>query len=172
MNRHAGIVIVGAVLALAGCGGSGRLGSPTATVTASVNRVDTARATLLRAVRTTIAENDHVSGVTLWTNRVPEVAVRSTGGPALRQLRVTAAQRRKQGVRIRTAAERRMIVSITLDPSYASAIAIVHAHERLVQYHGNTRLGHAIDLNERARIELRRIGQSNRFRVWTVSLIK
>jgi hypothetical protein len=162
------LVALGIVVVLAGCGGGGRAALSTATLTASV---DSSRATLLRAIRATIAANDRVSGLSLWTNIVPAAAVRSTGGPALSQLRAAAAQRRKQGVRIRTAAERRRIVSITLDPSYASAVAVVDARERLVPYRGNTRSGRAINLNERARIELRRVGRTSRFRVWKVSLI-
>jgi hypothetical protein len=168
----ASAVAVLAVLA-AGCGsGGGQAAQQSVNTHTTDATVTSARSDLIRSVRQAIVENDRVSGHVLWTNVVPAAASRSTGGPALSELRAAAATRRKQGIRIRTASEHRQIISIALDPSYARATAVVRARERLVPYRGTERLGRAINLDERATVHLRRVGSSNHFRVWSVAVGK
>ena len=173
MRTVAALLLVLSTSAASGCGSSGgHAAPPTVSTHAKDANGVTVRSDLIRAVRQAIVENDHVSGIVLWTNVVPATATHSTGGPALTELRTSAATRRKQGIRIRTASEQRQITSISLDPSYARATAVVHARERLVPYRGTKRLGRAINLDERATVHLRRVGGSIRFRVWSVSVGK
>jgi hypothetical protein len=108
----------------------------------------------------------------LWSNRVPGHPI-STGGPALANLRAAAAARRRRGNRGRLVSEHFRIESIRLDPSYTRAFAIVSDLQRVQpsNAHGHP-LGRPVHLNERARIQLRRQGQSLRFRVWQIEAIK
>ena len=170
--RLPGIAFAAVAVLAAGCGSGGGHAQPTVSTHATDANGTSARSGLIRAVRRAIVENDRVSGLVLWTNVVPAAASLSTGGPALSELRASAATRRKQGVRIRTASEQRQIISIALDPSYARATAVVRARERLVPYRGTKRLGRVINLNEHATVHLRRAGSSTRFRVWSVSVGK
>jgi hypothetical protein len=107
----------------------------------------------------------------LWTNTIPVTATRSTGGPALASLRSAAAGRRKQGIRIRTLSEQTVFLSIKLNRSNSLATVVVRARETLAPYQAGKRLGRAISLDERARLELRRSDHTNRFRVWNVTPI-
>ncbi len=67
--------------------------------------------------------------------------------------------------------ERYRIVSIRLDRSRRSATAVVVSEQKLVpsRLDGSAR-GGAVELEERARIELRRIGSPGRFLVWRLTL--
>jgi hypothetical protein len=68
---------------------------------------------------------------------------------------------------------RREIRSVTLEPSYVRATAIVVDRQRVRPSRPSGRpIGRAVVLNERARYELRRVGQSDRFVVWRVVLLK
>jgi hypothetical protein len=68
---------------------------------------------------------------------------------------------------------RREILSLRLDPSYVRATAIVLDRQRVQPSRRNGRpLGRAATLNERARYELRRLGESDRFVVWRVLLLR
>jgi hypothetical protein len=65
------------------------------------------------------------------------------------------------------------VISIQLDPSYERATAVVSDPQRVRPYGRDGRpLGRAIALNERARLELRRLGSGMRFVVWKVTPIK
>jgi hypothetical protein len=158
----------------AGCSG----GSNSATPTADARGTDTSsRSTselaLTRAARAALTENFRLSVYVLWHNRIPAWASRSTRGPALAALRSAAAERRQQGIRVRNAAGGKYtIVSLRLDPSYARAKAVVRNQGRVVRYRAGRRLGRAIVVNDRARIELRRLGGSTRFVVWRVSPVR
>jgi hypothetical protein len=131
-----------------------------------------AQAALLRAARSALVANHRVSVRVLWTNRVPESARASTGGPALSSLRAAATTRRARGIRVRMLKDEHRVVSLHLDPSYAQARAIV-VDRQLVQpsrVDGRPR-GHTVRLVERARYELRRVGGSQRFVVWKVVVL-
>jgi hypothetical protein len=132
---------------------------------------ETTEATLARAVRQALRENDQLSGYVLWNNRVPVWATRSTRGPALTTLRQSAADRRKRGIRVRTLVNKLEIASVNVDPSYTKATAVVRSVQRLRPYRGGKPIGRAVKLDERAKVELRRIGTSSRFVVWRVRVL-
>jgi len=170
MTRRLGAVLIALLLAVAsGCdGGDGEVATqPPLTTTTP----ETGEAALKDAVRQALRDNDRVSGYVLWANRVPEWATRSTRGPALVTLRQSAADRRKRRIQVRTLANRLEISSIALDPSYTQAAAVVRSIQRVRPYRGGKPLGRAVNLNERAKVELRRLGASDRFVVWTVRVL-
>ena len=152
----------------AGCnGGNEKVATqPPATTTS-----ETTTATLERGVRQALRENDQLSGYVLWNNRVPAWATRSTRGPALVTLRQSAADRRRRGIRVRTLVNTLEITSIKVDPSYTKATAVVRSVQRVRPYRGGKPIGRAVKLDERANIELRRIGTSSRFVVWRVRVL-
>src|SRR6266540_6613432 len=152
----------------AGCNGGNEKATtqpPTTTTT------ETTEATFARAVRQALRENDQLSGYVLWNNRVPAWATRSTRGPALVTLRQSAADRRRRGIRVRTLVNTLEITSIKVDPSYTKATAVVRSVQRVRPYRGGKPIGRAVKLDERANIELRRIGTSSRFVVWRVRVL-
>jgi hypothetical protein len=152
----------------AGCnGGNEKVATqPPATTTS-----ETTTATLESGVRQALRENDQLSGYVLWNNRVPAWATRSTRGPALVTLRQSAADRRRRGIRVRTLVNTLEITSIKVDPSYTKATAVVRSVQRVRPYRGGKPIGRAVKLDERANIELRRIGTSSRFVVWRVRVL-
>jgi hypothetical protein len=160
---------------VAGCStGSNHASSTTTSTSTSAPTTTTAQPdaeVLARSARAALDANHKLSVFVLWHNRVPAWAARSTRGPALTSLRSAAATRRSRGVRARLLSDRRRVISLTLDPSYTSATALVVDHQR-VQPSGRSGqpLGRAVVLNERATYELRRIGSSRRFVVWRVVL--
>ncbi len=167
--------VVGAAVALAGsaCSGSSshKTNSPTTTAHTQSNTSNT-EATLTAAARAAIQEDHRTSVRVLWTNSVP-AHPRATAGPALAVLRRSVAARARRGIRVRLLSERFRVISIHLDPSYERATAVVYDPQRVRPYGRNGRpLGHAVALNERARLELRRLGSGMRFVVWKVTPIK
>jgi hypothetical protein len=172
MRRLAPILIVSLVALLAGCDGGDDEAStqpPPPTTTTS----ETGKAALERGVRSALTENRRLSVYVLWNNRIPPWAERSTRGPALGSLRSAAQNRRKRGVRVRMLENSREILSLSLDPSYLRATAIVLDKQRVQPSGRNGRpLGRATKLNERARYELRRLGRTHRFVVWRVVLLR
>lgn len=167
----AAIALAVAVAAVAGCAGGD--GTPSATAKTTVaTAAPVGPAELERAVRAALADNFRLSLYVLRNNRLPAWASRSTRGPALTALRDAAVERRRQGIHIRSEAGRYQILRVRLDPSYARAVALVHDRRRVVPYRGDKRHGRAIAVNERARIELRRIAKSKRFVVWRLTPVR
>jgi hypothetical protein len=171
MRRLGPVLIVFLVALAAGCdGGNDEVATqpPPATTTP-----EKGAAALERAARSALTANRSLSVYVLWNNRIPRWAERSTRGPALASLRAAAQNRRSRGIRVRMLENRREILSLRLDPSYARATAIVRDRQRVQPSRRNGRpLGRATMLNERARYELRRLGQSDRFVVWRVVLLQ
>ena len=171
MTRRLGAVLITLLLVVAsGCdGGDGEVATqPPPTTTAP----ETGEAALTQAVRAALNGNLRLSVFVLRNNRIPAWAERSTRGPALASLRAAAENRRKRGIRVRLVVNRREVRSIQLSPSYVRATAIVLDRQRVQPTGRNGRpLGRQVTLNERARYELRRIGQSERFVVWRVVLL-
>jgi uncharacterized protein YceK len=176
-------------LLLAGCGGGSRHNGPTTqqTVTSTTTTAGTfsttstqqapakhnARKTLRAGVRAALAVNHKLAIKVLWTNRIPVTARQSTRGPALAELAASAKDREKKGVRVRMIRDDYRIISIGLDATKAHATAFAEWNQRVVPSHLNgTPRGPAVSLRERARIELRRVGNSQSFVVWKVTLIK
>jgi hypothetical protein len=171
MTRLATLLLALLAATAAGCdgGNDNDATQPPPTTTQS----QTSEAALRQAVRTALNENRRLSVYVLWNNRIPDWAERSTRGPALESLRSAAENRRNRGVRVRMLRSRREIRSIRLDPSYAEATAIVQDRQRVQPSRPNGRpIRRALVLNERARYELRRVGQSDRFIVWRVVLLE
>lgn len=171
MTRRLGTVLIVFLLAVAaGCdGGDGEVATQPPPTTTSTT---TGTAALRDAVRQALRRNDRLSGYVLWRNRVPTWATQTTRGPALVTLRESAADRRKRGVRIRTLANRFKISSIDLDPSYTTATATVRSIQRVRPYRGGKPSRRAVKLDERANVELRRVGSSDRFVVWRVRVLR
>jgi len=169
MRRLAPILVVFVLAIAAGCdGGNDEVATqpPPATTTS-----ETGRATLERAARSALSENRRLSIYVLWNNKIPRWAERSTRGPALAGLRTAAADRRKRGIRVRLLSDRFQVVSIRLDPSYARATAIARGRQRVRPHSLNGEPAGSVELNEKARIELRRLGRTNRFVVWSVRVL-
>ena len=170
MRRLAPILVVFVLAIAAGCdGGNDEVATqpPPATTTS-----ETGKATLERAARSALSENRRLSIYVLWNNKIPRWAERSTRGPALAGLRTAAADRRKRGIRVRLLSDRFQVLSIRLDPSYARATAIARGRQRVRPHSLNGEpAGRSVELNEKARIELRRLGHTNRFVVWSVRVL-
>ncbi len=171
MKKRLGPVLILLLVALlAGCGGGNKKSTPQPPSPTTTS--DTGKAALERAVRQALRDNDKLSGYVLWSNRVPDWATRSTRGPALAALRVSAADRRQKGIRVRTLASKLEIASVALNPSYTTATAVVRSVQRVRQYHGGKPMGRAVKLDERAKVELRRLGASDRFVVWRLKAVR
>lgn len=169
MRRLAPILIVLLLAIAAGCnGGEEEVTTQPPPVTTTS---ETGTAKLERAVRRALRENDRLSSHVLASNRVPAWATRSTRGPALAALRRSAADRRKRGIRVRTLENTLEIKSIELDPSYTKATAVVRSTQRVRPYSGPKPMGRSVRLDERARVELRRLGDADRFVVWRVRVL-
>jgi hypothetical protein len=169
--RSLPIAIVVAAL-VTGCGGSNGSDAPSSTTDAVATSTRTSEATLKAAVRTALRANVRLSTYVLWHNQIPVWATQSTRGPALNALRASAATRRRQSIQIKNLSGHYTIISIALAPSYATAFAVIKSHQRVVPYKAGRRLGRAIVGDDHARIQLRRVGNTQRFIVWSVAPIR
>jgi len=170
MRQFALLLLALLAATTAGCnGGNEKVATQPSPTTTSTQ---TSEAVLKQAVRTALNGNRRLSIYVLWNNRIPPWAERSTRGPALAGLRTAAADRKKRGIRVRLLSDRFEIVSIRLDPSYATATAIARGRQHVRPYRLNGKpIGRSVELNEKARIDLRRVGHTNRFVVWRVKLL-
>ena len=94
----------------------------------------------------------------------------STRGPALTgaaQLRLRRGG--SKAFRSRTSRGSYTITAITLDPSYATATAVVRSQQRVAPYEVRAPLGKQISLPSTLASELHRLGNTERFIVWRVS---
>lgn len=165
-------LLAGAALVAAGCGSGNGSNVNATSRTQQRTEADPAVA-LRRSVNVALAGNYQLALYVLWHNRVPTWARRSTTGPALASLRSAALTRAKRGVRVRMLAHRRRVLNVRLDPSYATASALILDVQRVQPSNPKGRpLGHAVVLRERARYELRRVGKTQRFLVWKVVLLR
>jgi hypothetical protein len=171
MKQFALLLLALLAATAAGCNGGNDKAATQPPPTTTSETTTTGTATLERAARQALRENDQLSGYVLWNNRLPAWATRSTRGPALATLRRSAADRRKRGIRVRTLVNRLEITSVKLDPSYTKAAAAVRSIQRVRPYRGGKPIGRAVKLDERATIELRRLGPSSRFVVWRVRVL-
>ena len=175
MMRGLATVPIAFLLAIvAGCdGGNDKVATqPPRTSTSATTTSETGRAALEQAARVALSENRRLSVYVLWNNTIPTWGERSTRGPALASLRTAAKNRRNRGIRVRMLESQREVLSLRLDPSYLRATAVVLDRQRVQPSRRNGRpLGRAATLNERARYELRRVGETDRFVVWRVVLL-
>jgi hypothetical protein len=151
-------------LAAASCSGNSRGAQAGSTTTVDVGT------TLKAAARKAVIAHHRLSVQVLWTNQVPK-RPSSVTGSALKALRTAAHDRSKSGVRVRVSRENFRIVSLRLDPSYTKATAVVADRQMGTVYEHGRRMKQQVSSNERARIELRRVGRTMRFVVWKVALI-
>ena len=171
MNRITVLSVVVLLLMLAGCGGS----SDETSTAADHRTTETApdSATVMRnAVERALAENLAVSRRALWTNEVPLSARSSTRGAALIEMRRSAAERRRDGVRVRVVEPRLRIDAIDIDPSYERATARIVLRDRL-RIAARGRRPRVEQADARARVELRRVGdEPPHFVVWQVTVAR
>jgi hypothetical protein len=170
MSTRFKAVLLGVAIGLAGCGGH-----PATQPKNSAGRTTTATAQvdptlgLVRAARDALQRTHRLSTEVLWRNAVPAEASSWIRGPALEALRSAAAGRRKRGIRVRLIADHFEIQSVRLDPSLTQATAIARGIQRVLPYSAKGGpVGRSVVVDERARIELRRIGKTDRFVVWKV----
>lgn len=157
----------------AGCNSGGSKTAATQPARSTTINVSTGAATLERAARSALSENRRLSIHVLWNNRIPSWAQRSTRGPALASLRAAAKNRQSRGIRVRILKSRRQVITLRMDPSYTRATAVVLDRQRVQPSQPNGHpIGRPVVLNERARYELRRVGESDRFVVWRVVLLR
>jgi hypothetical protein len=171
MRSTAAIGAVLVALGAAACG-STSANPPTQASTARIAGTSTdSTAALDLAVRRALRANYQLSGYVLWHNVLPLDAQRSTRGPALAALRNAAAQRRKRGIRIRPVTGRLTIASVVVDPSFTRATAMTIAIGRVRPYENGHAEPREIGVHERARVQLRRLGSSQQFVVWQVTVL-
>jgi hypothetical protein len=128
---------------------------------------------LTLAVQETLRANHRLAKLVLWQDTVPASAARSTRGPALAALRSAAAGRRRRGIHVKVVSDGFKIDSVSLDPSFTRATAIVVDPQRVRPYGSNGKpLGKAVSLSEKSRFELHRLGSSERFVVWQVAPVQ
>jgi hypothetical protein len=157
--------------ASSGCGGGHEAAATTAATTSTVRANPEQR--LTAAVRETLRANHRLSKLVLWRNSVPASATNSTRGPALAALRSAAAGRRRRGIHVKVVSDGFRIESVSLDPSFASATAIVADPQRVRPYGSNGKpIGQPVSLSEKSRFELHRVGSSERFVVWKVAAVQ
>jgi hypothetical protein len=169
MRRALQLVILVLALAANGCGATktDRLSGDTRSTVTTTSSQPATPAVLETAVRQALSANGRLSVYVLWSDDVPSWASQSTGGPALADLKASALSRRKQALRVRSLSDKFRVLSVQLDPSYTSATATIHDHERVALYtHG--RRGRTITLDERDLIVLHRLGPQMQFIVWEV----
>lgn len=176
MSRRGSIALLLAFVALSASGCSdGDTGAQTPTsneTTTGAATTSDPTAVLERAVRQALRDNYRLSSYVLWHNRIPASARESTRGPALAGLRSAAAERRERGIRIRPVAGELKILTVKLDPSFSRATATTEAAGRVRPYRGGRPLRKTIPVHERARVELRRVGRSQQFVVWQVTVVR
>ncbi len=173
MTRQLAPILTALLVATAtGCDGENEQATPPPPPPPTTSPSTTAVVELKRAVRSAIMDNRRLSKYVLTHSTIPGWATRSTRGPALSGLRTAAADRRSRGIRVRLLSDRFRILSIRLDPSYTKATAVARAVQRVQAYRRDGKaLGRAVGLNEKARIELRRVERANRFVVWRVQIV-
>jgi hypothetical protein len=174
VNRRTIVILtLVAVCVATGCGSDAtRAASTTDAAAKTVSTSPPARVVLARAARSAVNENFRLSLYVLRNNRLPSWAKHSTRGPALASLRSSALARKKQRITIHSQSGHFTIQQITLDPSQARATALVHDKRRVVPYRAGKRLGRSVAVDERARVELRRLGTTMRFVVWRISPVR
>ena len=172
MKTTAAIGCIAFAILAAGCGASSGRVAVSSTTDAKPTVTHTSAASLQQGVRAAIRANLELSLYVLWHNEVPTWATRSTRGPALKALRAAAASRRRQGIQIKNLRGHSKIISIELAPSYTNATAEIRDTRSVAPYKAGKRLGRAIAGTDHSRVQLRRVGSTTRFIVWSVSPIR
>jgi glucose/arabinose dehydrogenase len=160
------------VIALAGCGSSqapttaSRAKSPDQSPTTAQD----APSALEHAAREAVVRDHELLVSALTRNRVP-ANPRGTAGPALADIRQAVAQRRKQRVTVRMLSDKFRVLGVQLDPSYTTATATVLDVQHVQPSYGHI-AGKVVVFHDHARLQLRRLGDTLRFVVWKVELLR
>jgi len=171
MIRLATLTLV--LVLVVGCGSTSGKHTAAKTTTTASTTVTVTPADLRTGVAAALDANHRLAVGVLWTDRVPASATQSTRGPALTGMRSSAVERMRSQIRVRMVHETYRISLVRLDPSYTAATAIAQWDQNVAEFHLNGEPdGHAVDLHERARILLHRLGTSSKFVVWKVSLVR
>jgi len=171
MRSPATIGCIAIALVVAGCGSGSHVAASTQASATTSDRVST-QVALEHAVRAAVEENFKLSLYVLWHNMVPTWASDSTRGPALVELRASAATRRERGIRIRPVKTALRVHAVRIDPSYTSATAVADSQQRVRPYESGKPQSRSILLHEKARLALKRIGTSQHFIVWKVTPLR
>lgn len=166
------VALIAVVSIAAGCGSSAKPARTSSSAARQTTTTVDPQQRLEAAVRVALAANHRLSGYVLWHNALPSWAAQSTRASALAALRASARDRRAQGIRIRPLSDNVDVLDVRISPSYVSATATVRDRGLVVPYRDGRPLGRKIKLDERARVELRRLGNSPRFVVWRVSALR
>lgn len=166
MRTSAVIACVALSLVAAGCGGGGSHAALSTSTAATTTDRMSEQARLEAGVRAAMKQNFKLSLYVLWHNTIPPWASQSTGGPALAALRASAATRRGRGIRIRPIKTGLHVESVRIDASYMTATAVADSRQRVRPYEAGKPQPKLIALHERARVTLKRVGNSDRFVVW------
>lgn len=158
-------------LGAAGCGGGGtHADSASSTSAARTTNQPAAPVVLEDAARKAVNENHALLTRALVTNRVP-ANPEGTAGPALAVLRSSAAGRRTQKIKVRVLSETFRVHSVQLDPTYTTAtVSVVNVQRLQVSRDGKSSAPSTV--REHVRLLLHRIGNSDRFVVWKVALLR
>jgi hypothetical protein len=171
--RLAAIGCILLAIGVVGCGGGHKAAATAPITNAATTTGGGPQERLTGAVRAALRANHRLAKVVLWRNVVPASAPESTRGPALAALRSSAAGRRRRGVRAKVVFDGFRIESVTLDPSFTRATAIVSDPQRVQPYDSSGKaLGQPTRLSEKSRFELHRLSKSQRFVVWQVSPVQ
>lgn len=171
MTRRAGILVtVALLLAMSGCGSSKTHTAATHPSTTTTASQSATPAVLEEAVRRAVRENHALLTRALLTNSVPAKS-EGTAGPALSDLRRSAAQRKAQGVSVRILSETYRVLAVQLDPSYTTATATILNTQRVQPTYRRQR-GAPSTSREHVQLELHRVGDTDRFVVWKVTLLR
>lgn len=166
------LTLLGACLILAGCGSGAAHSTTTSKSTGSTTTASDPTSRLEQSVRRAVSEEHNLSVSVLWTNQVPANPT-VIGGPSLAILRRSVAQRHSAGVRVRVLSEHFRILSVNLNPSFGTATATVIEDQRVQPTYPDGRpRGKPSATSEQVRLELHRVGNTERFLVWKVTLLK
>jgi hypothetical protein len=166
MRRAAAVAV-----AISGCGTSNAPNHTTQTSRGGTPPT-TSSAAALEAGATEAVQQDHRLAVkALWSDRVP-AKPQGVAGPALADLRRAVAERRQRHLRVRTLSERFHVQRVQVEPTYTTATATLTYAGRVQQYRDGHAAGKPSTTREHIRLLLHRAGDSDRFAVWKVTLIK
>jgi hypothetical protein len=170
MRRAALLISTFTALLAAGCGSAAHHAATTTTTTSSTT-TSGSPAALEAGAREAVEQDHRLSVQTLWSDRVP-TKPEAIDGPALSDLRRSVAERGKEKLKVRTLSEKFRVASLQLEPTYTTATAAVLDTERVQPYRDGHPHGKPSATTEHVRLILHRVGNSDRFDVWKVTLTK
>jgi hypothetical protein len=120
---------------------------------------------LRQAAERALVANHRLSVRVLWLDRVPTGSGGATAGPALTQLRQSAAARLRAGIRVRLLGEHFQVSGLAIHGPRATAIVVDQQRLQPCSLAGRP-LGAAVSLHEQALAILHKLPGRDRFVVW------